>query len=394
MALFRYQALSPLGKTLTGILHAHDLAEAKASLLRQKQTLLSIQPFVLRSSSHLSKKELLLLTRELHRLLHEGLPLFEALSILEEKYTNQKPHPILLDLCHRVQSGEPFSRALAAHAGTFDLLYSAMVAHAEKGTRLEYALQTITTLLEKQIHLRKQLLDALIYPAILAGFCLMVLSSLLFFVIPSLADLFANRPLHPFTAFVFTCSRVACESQGILLALVAAIAATITLFVLSPVWKRKLQAAFMRLPLLKNIALKAAWARFCRATAALLEGGVPVVEAFAQGRSVMKHPALERSIEAAEGMIASGSSLSKSLGASPLIPALVPRMLGVAEEGGTLPFMMQQIAQIYEEELEKSLQSVTTIGQPLLLLLLGALVGFVLLSVLLPLTDVESFMNF
>ena len=150
----------------------------------------------------------------------------------------------------------------------------------------------------------------------------------------------------------------------------------------------------MRLPVLRGLALKAAWARFCRAVAALLVGGVPTVEAFRQGRAVVKHPALEGEIEKAERLIASGSSLARSLQGSALVPGLVPRMLGVAEEGGNLPFMMGQIAQIYEEELEKSLQSVTTIGQPLLLLLLGALVGFVLLAVLLPLTDVESFMNF
>ena len=119
--------------------------------------------------------------------------------------------------------------------------------------------------------------------------------------------------------------------------------------------------------------------------------GVPLVSALAEARRVMRHPALERAISLAEEKITQGTPLHVPFENHPLIPPLIPRMLAIAEEGGKLPFMMQQIAEIYEEELEKSLSHFATIAQPALLLILGAIIGFVLLSVLLPLTDVSSF---
>ncbi|EKE08225.1 MAG: hypothetical protein ACD_17C00278G0001, partial [uncultured bacterium] len=134
-----------------------------------------------------------------------------------------------------------------------------------------------------------------------------------------------------------------------------------------------------------------AFVRFARATATLLEGGLPIIETFDQARRVMNHPQLESVISKAAEQIAQGEAIHAPFENHPLIPPLIPRMLSIAEEGGKLPFMMKQIAQIYEEELEKTLTHFTTVAQPVLLLVLGVIIGFVLLSVLLPMTDVSSF---
>jgi general secretion pathway protein F/type IV pilus assembly protein PilC len=115
-----------------------------------------------------------------------------------------------------------------------------------------------------------------------------------------------------------------------------------------------------------------------------------LIQAFNQARFVMRHPLLEPIIARAEEKIAQGESIQAAI-QDPLIPPLIPRMLGIAEQGGKLPYMMRQIAEIYEEELERALAHFTTVAQPVLLLILGAVIGFVLLSVLLPLTDVSSF---
>jgi general secretion pathway protein F/type IV pilus assembly protein PilC len=122
-----------------------------------------------------------------------------------------------------------------------------------------------------------------------------------------------------------------------------------------------------------------------------LEGGLPLITAFSQGRSVMRHPQLEEIIAEAEEKISQGAPISSPFVGHKLIPPLVPRMLGIAEQSGKLSFTMEQIAQIYEDELETTLAYFASAAQPILLLVLGALVGFVLLSVLLPLTDVSSF---
>jgi general secretion pathway protein F/type IV pilus assembly protein PilC len=394
MPLYRYQALSEDGKKFEATIDADNLQDAKQKLIRRQIVVIQISDFNERGrEKSLSKKDVLALTRELARLIQAGLPLFDGLSALEEKYRGQKCHEILLDLCEVVKTGHPFSRALSRHPSSFDLLYVSMVANAEKTGRLGSCLKELSQLLERQIHIRQQVVSALLYPSILLAFCLVVLSTLLFFVIPSLEELFEGRSLHPFTQLVFAASRFVCHSKFFLFGALLICAALIVCSLTLKKWKSAIAKIYIRLPFFKNLLAKIAFVRFSRAAATLLEGGLPVMTALTQARSVMGHPILERAIASAEERIGQGEALSAPFANHPLIPPLVPRMLGIAEQSGKLSFTMQQIAQIYEDELEIMLMRFTTLAQPVLLLFLGGIVGFVLLSVLLPLTDVSTFVN-
>lgn len=394
MPLFRYEVLGERGrKKKGGIIDAQDLQEAKLKLIRRNIAVVNIAFLSSKKTKvRLQKKEVLNLTREVARLLHAGLPLFEALSALEEKYRNQKIHPLLLDLCDRIRSGEAFSQALSRHP-SFDLLYTAMIANAEKMGRLAVSLDELAQLLTRQLQVRKQILAALLYPALLTIFGGVVLASLLFFVVPSLQELFEGRQLHPFTRIVFTCSAWACKGKAVLGIFSAVIAIGGVLALMLPSWRQKIFSKMVQLPLLKPLFAKVALIRFFRASHSLLEGGLPLIVSFSQARSVMRHPFLESFISQTEKEVAQGEALSACFAKHPLIPPLVPRMLAIAEQGGRLSFTFQQIAQIYEDELETTLSHFATMAQPLLLLFLGVFVGFVLLSVLLPLTDVSSFIH-
>jgi len=394
MALFRYEALDEGGKPLSGAIDAENLVEAKQKLLKQATFLTRIEEISHRPSKSLLKKaEVLNFSRELFRLLKAGLPLYESLQALEEKYRGQKAQRLLLDLCEQVKAGHSFSAALSRHPKTFDLLYVAMISNAEATGRLSLALAELSLLLAKQQQVRKQLVSALLYPALLFGFCLFVLGSLLFYVVPSLADLFEGRDLHPFTQVVFSMSHFACQTKGFLALIPFAGLGLGIAISLLPKWKSRCFGIILQIPFLNSLFAKVALIRFCRASATLLDGGVPIVSAFAQARTTMRHPVLEKIVEHAERAIAQGAQIHVPFIGHALIPPLVPRMLAIAEEGGNLPSMMQQIAEIYEEDLERILTHFSTVAQPVLLLFLGAIVGFVLLSVLLPLTDVSSFAN-
>lgn len=392
MPFYEYKAVSEKGKTYKAAIDAESLQDAKLKLIRRQIAVLQIEALNDKQMrERLSKNEVLNLTREIARLLHAGLPLFEALSALEEKYRGQKPHRLFLNLCELVKSGYSFSQSLARHPQTFDLLYISMVGNAEKTGRLSQALNELGELLNRQLQVRKQIVAALLYPALLSGFCLVVLSSLLFYVIPSLRELFDGRSLHPFTQIVFAVSQFACNSKAALAVVFAGlISLGITAF-FSPKWKEKLFSMTQKIPYFKGLFVKVAFVRFARASATLLEGGLPLIQAFDQARRVMRHPVLEMVIADAEAKIAQGQSIQSTFQNHPLIPPLIPRMIGIAEEGGKLPFMMRQIAEIYEEELEKTLTQFAAVAQPALLLILGTVIGFVLLSVLLPMTDVSSF---
>jgi general secretion pathway protein F/type IV pilus assembly protein PilC len=266
-----------------------------------------------------------------------------------------------------------------------------MVSNSEKTGNLGQALQELADLLARQNHVRKQIVSALLYPALLSGFCLVVLSSLLFYVIPSLKELFDGRDLHPFTKVVFFASQIACNSKGLLAVLFLLIVGGGLVAGFSPKYKAKMFAQVLHLPFFKGLFVKVAFIRFSRAAATLLEGGLPLIQAFDQARKVMRHPVLETVIAATIEKIGQGVSIHTTFENHPLIPPLIPRMIAIAEEGGKLPFMMKQISQIYEEELDKTLTQFATVAQPVLLLILGAIIGFVLLAVLLPMTDVSSF---
>ncbi len=392
MPLFRYKALGEGGKDIRGAIDAESLQEAKVKLVRRQILVVEVSPLEeKKKKGGLSRSELLSFTRELARLLEAGLPLYESLSSLEEKYRRAKMHELLLDLCDQIRSGHPFSEALGRHGGSFDLLYRTMIANAEKSGGLPLALQELARLIERELKLKKQLIGALLYPALLSVFCITVLLVLLYGVVPSLFELFEGKDLHPFTQFVFASSRFAIRAKWGLLSLFALLIAGGIWMALSDLGKRWIGLFFIRIPGVKDLWAKVALARFFRGTATLLEGGLPALSAMGQAEKMLRHPGMEASMRSALQQIEEGETLQDALLGKPFIPPLVPRMLGIAQAGGDLASMMHQIASIYEEDLEKSFARITALIQPILLLVLGAMVGFVLLSVLLPLTDVSSF---
>jgi general secretion pathway protein F/type IV pilus assembly protein PilC len=394
MALFRYEALDFLGKKVKGMVDAETLLEAKQKLFRQSIFLTAIKSYSLHKEKSLMKKgDVLNFTRELSRLLKAGIPLYESLAAMEEKYRGTAGQRLLLDLCEQVRAGHSFSSALSCHSKTFDLLYIAMIANAEKTGRLQEALEELSALLFKQSQVLKQLISATLYPSLLFSFCLFVLGVLLFYVVPSLQELFDGRDLHPFTKIVFSASTFARHAKFYILGAFALFVAGLFAVWSNPMWRQATYRWVLRIPFLNKLFSKVALIRFFRAAATLLDGSVPIVSAFSEARTTMGHPILEKIIQKAEESISQGAPIHEQFAGHDLIPPLVPRMLGIAEKGGNLDGMMRQIAEIYEEDLERSLSYFSTVAQPILLLFLGIVVGFVLLSVLLPLTDVSSFAN-
>ncbi len=394
MATFRYEGFFSSGKKAKGLISGDDSVDVKQKLSQRGLFLSKLTEVPTKKRiKALSKKEVLLFTKELSKLIHAGLPLFEALAALEEKYRGHASHPLLIDLCDKVKHGYSFSSALKSHEESFDVLYLCMVEHAERTGNLVGALEEISQFTSRYLELKKKLVGALLYPGILSAFCFGVLGMLLFYVIPSLADLFEGRSLHPFTSFILGVSKTANAHKSGILFGGAFFLVSVWLAFRSSFGKKKLLSLCLRFPFVGHILDKTALVRFCRSSSALLQAGVPFLETVGLAKKVMKHPPLENVFEEAEKHLLSGGKVSESLQKSPLIPSLFVRMLALAEVGGNLPLMMKHLSQIYEEELEKHFSQMTQMAQPILLLFIGAVIGLVLLSVLLPLTDVGSFLE-
>lgn len=391
MSLFQYLALDDTGKKIKGIIEAENKEEAELLLFKKNIVLTDIQQYVKMSKSKLTKKEVLNFTDELSKLLQASLPLYNALTALKDKYENHKIYPLILDLSDQIKRGSNFSDALAKYPENFDFIYCSMIANSEKTGTLVQALEELTKIMQRGQNLKKKVVDALLYPAILSVFCLVVIFSLIFFVVPSLFDLFEGRNLHPMTKIVLAVSKFANAYKTDLLFILLGIIILVCVCIYVKKLRDAILKAILVLPVIKNLMLKVSLIRFSRSFSVLLSTGISYVEALKLAKAVMKHPILEDDVSYAEQKIIEGEKLSSSLKNRGNIPILVIRMLEIAEESAKTPEMLNHISKIYEDELDKSLNQLTSILQPLLLLFLGMVVGFIVLSVLLPLTDVSSF---
>ena len=399
MALFHYRYIDSNGKKKSAIIDAEGLLDAKEKLRSKNVLVVSLSEtknkktgLFDRSKERLKNDQLITFTTQLAGLLTAGMPLYESLLSLEEQYRNESFHPIILSLCEQIKKGSPLSEALKKFPESFGHLYCAMITAGESVGALDTSLEKLVKLLSKQRKLKKQLITALIYPLVLFSFSCLVCTLLLTFVIPSLQTLFEDRDVNRFTKVVMGFSNFLTHRKLIYLPVLGSLIFGGIYTFSSKQGKLWIQRQLLRLPVLKTLIIQTAMARFSRTMGTLLQGGVTIIQALQISRKVMRNPFLEDVIEQAELKIVEGSLLSKELKKSTLIPTLVPRMLAIGEEGGTAPIMLHKIADLYEEEVEKTLSRVTALAQPVILIIMGGIVGLIMLAVLLPLTDVNAFL--
>lgn len=394
MALFQYKAIGVGGRAEKGVIDADSLVMAKERLRREQVLITDISSLQEdKKKVILSPTQLLAFTRELSQLLKAKLPLYESLLTIEEKQRNAKNHALFVDLCDRLKNGYSFSSALSHYPETFNPIYLSMVLSAEQSSSLFEAFDQLTFLISKQQKLKKQLTSSLAYPAFLGGFCFLVVVALFFFVIPSMKELLEDRKLHPLTQTVLFVSNFL-NAHGFLL-LFSGIGFLSAAYVSSrsQIVRRKISEGLLRLPFCKKIILESALVRLFRTMTMLLSGGVPLVEALYFSRKSVGNCLLEELLSKTEKQVIEGKKISDLFSESAFIPPLVIRMIKIGEETGNMVGMMQSLAEIYEEELDKNLLQLVTFLQPAVLLFLGGVVGLVVLSILLPLTDVSSFIS-
>ncbi len=394
MALYQYTALSRDGRRKIGMINADSIELAKERLRKEDILVTKVSSYTKKGQELTISSALLVgFTRDLHVLLRAGLPLYDSLLTLEEKYRKTKLHPIFLDLCDQVKEGRLFSEALKDYPKVFDPIYLSMVKAGEESGSLEQSFAELEKLIGQQQALRKKLSSAMIYPAFLAAFCLSVISVLLFFLIPSMSELFEERTLHPMTQGVLSLSHFLNNHAFIIFTLVGGTFLCLLLFVRNPKGKEILKESLLHIPIVKRLFIETIMARFCRVFSILFKGGVSMMDCLTLSKKVMKHASFEKIISNAEVKVLEGKRLSEQLQKSPLIPTLVIRMLSIAEESGRVAEMMAHLSAIYEEDIERSLSRLTSLLQPVMLLFLGVVVAVILLAVLLPLTDVSSILN-
>ncbi len=392
MSVFQYQYLDNRGKKRSGAIEASDEKDAKDKLRSQGIFVTRIGTKSRTSSRQNLKGEVLTnFTMQLSQLVNAGLPLYESLSTIEEQSKHDPHHRIILSLCEQIRMGVPLSSAMMMYPESFDRLYCGMVAAGEAVGSLGAVLEKLTFFLTRQMRLKKQIQTAMIYPMILGGFSFLIIALLLGFVVPSLEGIFVDRPLNAFTKMILLLSNFFRFYWWIYIPTGVGVIFWTYWICRSSKGKLLIERVLMKLPILKTLMIQTAVARFCRTLASLLQGGLGMIEALKISRGVIKNQAIEKEIQIAEQRIIEGRSLSQELLRSAFIPPMVARMVAVGEESGTSTAMLGRVADIYETELEKSLDRVMALAQPVILMIMGVVIGAVLLAILLPLTDISSF---
>jgi general secretion pathway protein F/type IV pilus assembly protein PilC len=268
-----------------------------------------------------------------------------------------------------------------------------MISAGEAIGNLELALRRLNDFLNYQNRIHKQLMAAMLYPALLSGLLVVAITVLVGFVIPALEALFDEKSIPQFTRIVFSVSRFLRE-WGILLVLMLGSLGVFSYFKLkTEKTKASLQRTLLHVPLINRYMILSALGRFARTLGTLIEGGLPLTTALAYSKESLGNVRLTEIIDRVEHKIIEGISFSSELSRYKEIPPLFARMMSIGEESGKLAAMLNQISLLYEDETERSLNRVVALSQPVLLLLMGCLIGGVLLSILLPLSSFGSSMQ-
>lgn len=391
MALYYYSYINEIGKKRSGVIEAQNEKDAKEKLREQKLFITHLVKKETLAKQNLEGDHLLAFTIQLSQLLNAGIPLYESLKVMEEQSREESFHRIILSLSEQIRSGVSLSQAMQLYPKSFNQLYCSMVAAGEAVGGLGSILDKLAIFLIKQSKLKKQLKTALIYPVILGSFSFIIIAVLLGFVLPSLEGIFADRKLNNFTNGILLLSYVFRNYWWLYLPLIGASIYLSILHFRSHKGREWLEKTSLQIPLLKKIVTQAAIARFCRTTGTLLQGGLNIIDSLRMGRGVMRNSFLEKEIENAEKKIIEGNTLSQQLVKSPYIPKLVSSMLAIGEESGSTIEILGKLADIYEYEVEKTLEQTMSFLQPLILIFMGGIIGTILLAVLVPLTNMSSF---
>lgn len=338
-----------------------------------------------------SADNFLLFNQQFVTLIRAGLPILKALDLLTDRTTRPGLRAVLDDIRQRVKGGASLSDAFAAQ-GLFSEVYSSALLAGERSGNLAGVLDQYITYQKITGSVRRRLLTALVYPALLVIVAAAVLSYVTLYVIPRFAQLYSemNTELPPLTVAVVTIALNVRASLLIFLLLVVSAVTAVVLVSRSEAGAQALDRGRLKLPLLGDILLKFRVAQFARTLATLLSGGIPLVPSLEVAAGAMESPALKRIIERAAVGVSEGRSLNAALGGTGIMPDLVSEMIEVGESTGALPQMLVSVAEFYEEELNTKLARLLALVEPLLLVVMGATILIILVALYLPIFSIGS----
>ncbi|MBN1960894.1 MAG: type II secretion system inner membrane protein GspF [Deltaproteobacteria bacterium] len=405
MPVYAYKGFNAQGRAVTGSRDADNPRVIKQQLKREgifltdltesgqrlQNRSLSIRPKLFRE--HVSTQELATATRQLATLLGAGIPLVESLIAIIDQVEHQVFRSIWADVKQKVNEGASFADALASHPKVFSPLYINMVRAGETSGALEVVLSRLADFTESSAELRGKLIGAMIYPVIMMFIALGVVSILFIFVIPKISALFTAQKVAlpiPTQILIFISSTARDYWFVIIPAFIFSLWAFYR-YIHTPIGRARWDKFSLKAPIFGVLTRMVAVARFSRTLGTLLGAGVPLLAAFDIVKNVVQNSVLLTVIETARDAVKEGDSIAAPLKRSGEFPPIVTHMIAIGERSGQLELMLNNVAHTYEVQIDIRVRTLTSVLEPIMIVFLGVVVGFIVFAILLPILQISSF---
>ncbi|HET8937583.1 MAG TPA: type II secretion system inner membrane protein GspF [Polyangiales bacterium] len=407
MAVFQWQGIDKAGRTQKGVRDA-DNAKVLRVLLRKDGILATSieEDSAARSRTarevnltllfqRVSASELALLTRQLATLLHSGVPLVEALSALIEQVEKAQLKDALTQTRDKVNEGTSFADALRAHPKLFEPLYINMVAAGEASGTLDVVLSRLADHLDSQAALKSKVATALAYPAFMLLFSIAVMGLMMVVVVPKVSSIFEDfgQALPWNTRLLIFMSNTVVNYWWLLILGTGVIIYAFVRWLGTEKGRSTWDTRLLKMPVVGTLALMIATARFTRTLATLLSSGVSLLTALDIARNVLGNTELMRVVEDARTSIREGESISAPLKRSGKFPPIVIHMIAIGERSGELEAMLTHVANAYDSQVSVRLQAMTSLLEPIMIVIMGSLNGGIAISILMPLMQINEFVQ-
>jgi len=405
MPVFEYKALDLKGKTHSGIIDAESAPAARQKLRASKKYPVSVREAIDSADSSDSGKpsltglffrvkplEIAIMTRQLSTLLGAGFPLVTALDTLLPQTRSQTFKKALAQVKDSVIEGQSFARALEQYPGIFSPLFINMVRAGESSGTLEIILERLADISEKQVALSDRIKTTLAYPVFMSFFGTLVLFLLLAFIVPSITSIFEdmNQVLPLPTRLLISTSDLLKKYWWIIFIGIAGLVLSLRTVKKTARGKFLTDKIMLTLPVIGTMLRKLAVARFARTLGSLLENGVSMMPALETVKNIVGNIHIANAVEAATREVEKGQGLGDSLAASYAFPGLSIQMIQVGEQSGNLETMLVKVADIFENEVESQLLRITSLLEPTMIVLMGSVVGFIVISICLPIFEMNQ----
>ncbi len=398
MAEFVWEAKGRNGEVRKGVMEAES-ADVVQSRLRGQQlnpTKVKKKPkeIHINIGSPVSEKELVIFTRQFATMIDAGLPLVQCLDILSDQGDNKQFNKILKDIKGYVEQGGTFSEALRKHPKVFDDLYVNLVHAGEMGGILDTILQRLAIYIEKRVKLKRQVKGAMVYPTAVLLIAIAVIVVMLTWVIPAFQGWFAEfggeDQLPGLTKMVISLSEGFLDNVWFIIAGVVLLVSSVSYSYRTKKGKRFWHKLLLTAPIIGPVMRKIAVARFTRTLGTLLGSGVPILDSMTIVSRASGNVIVEEAINKTADRIREGKTMSEPLMQTGVFPGMVVQMIGVGEQTGALDTMLNKIADFYEEEVDVAVAALTSLLEPLMMVVIGGIVGVILIAMYMPIFEIAG----